>query len=243
MQKFEGFKPGKFRHIKVPAPFFSELLPLIDDLAELKVTLFCLWAFSQKDSRFRYLRQRDFAENAELEAGLHQTAPECPPADTLSCALQRAVERGTLLRVEVTLDDSAESLYFMNSAAGRMAADLVAAGQWQPGDVHNPVEILPERPNVYQLYEANIGSITPMIADELKDAEAEFPTFWLEEAVRLAVEHNKRSWKYIRAILDRWDREGRDRGFTRGSDEPAWKKYVSGKYSAFINNFDEPGNE
>ena len=60
MQKFEGFKSGKFRHIKVPAPFFSELLPLIDDLAELKVTLFCLWAFSQKDSRFRYLRQRDF---------------------------------------------------------------------------------------------------------------------------------------------------------------------------------------
>ena len=43
-----------------------------------------------------------------------------------------------------------------------------------------------------------------MIAEELKDSETEFPGFWLQEAVQLAVEHNKRNWRYIRAILDRW---------------------------------------
>jgi DNA replication protein len=236
MHKFDGFKPGKFRHIKVPAPFFSELLPLIDDLAELKITLFCLWAFSQKDSRFRYLRPRDFAENTALQESLRLAVPDADPADTLTQALNRAVERGTLLRVDVTLDGGAEPLYFMNSAAGRMAAELVAAGQWQPGDAHNPVEILPERPNIYQLYESNIGSITPMIADELKDDEADFPAFWLEDAVRLAVEHNKRSWKYIRAILDRWDREGRDRGFTGRLDQQDGQKYVTGRFAPFINN-------
>lgn len=235
MQKFDGFKAGKVRQIKVPAPLFSDLLPLIDDLAELHVTLFSVWALLQKDGDKRYLRQRDFEQSDTLMQSLSAAAPEANPADTLASALERAVERGTLLCVEITLDKQTEPLYFMNSAAGRAAARLVEAGEWQPGDANNPIEILPERPNVYQLYEANIGSITPMIADELKDAEAEFPTFWLEDAVRLAVEHNKRNWKYIRAILDRWEREGRDRGLTGRFAQPDGQKYI-GRYAPFINN-------
>ncbi len=236
MQKFTGFKAGKARLVKVPAPFFSDLLPLIDDLAELKLTLFCIWALLQKDGEKRYLRQRDFMTSAVLLESLRAAVPAADPPETLRQALERAVERGTLLRVEVALDSQPELLYFMNSATGRAAAEAVEAGRWLPGDAHNPVEILPERPNVYQLYEANIGSITPMIAEELKDAEAEFPAFWLEEAVRLAVEHNKRSWRYIRAILDRWEKEGRDRGLTGRLAQPDGQKYVSGKYAAFIHN-------
>jgi DNA replication protein len=235
MQKFDGFKAGKVRQIKVPAPLFSDLLPLIDDLAELHVTLFCVWALLQKEGDKRYLRQRDFVQSDTLTQSLRAATPDADPADSLAHALSRAIERGTLLCVEITLDKQAEPLYFMNTPTGRAAAEMVGAGQWRPGDEHNPIEILPERPNVYQLYEANVGSITPMIADELKDAEAEFPTFWLEEAVRLAVEHNKRSWKYIRAILDRWEREGRDRGLTGRFAQPDGQKYV-GRYAPFINN-------
>jgi DnaD/phage-associated family protein len=236
MQKFDGFKTGKYRHIKVPAPFFSDLLPLIDDLSELKLTLFCLWALSQKDGHYRYLRHRDFVNSPTLMESLRAAAPDINPADTVVRALGKAVARGTLLPVAITLDNGEELLYFMNSAAGRAAADSVEAGRWLPGDAHNPIEILPERPNAYQLYEANIGSITPMIAEELKDAETEFPVSWLEEAMRLAVEHNKRSWRYIRAILDRWDREGRDRGLTGRFAEQDGQKYISGKFAPFINN-------
>ena len=72
-----------------------------------------------------------------------------------------------------------------------------------------PVELLPERPNLFRLYEANVGTITPMLAEELKDAEASFPHAWLEEAIQLAVEHNVRNWRYIRAILERWVRKER----------------------------------
>ena len=233
MQKFDGFPPGKFRQIRLPAPFFSDLLPLIDDLAELKVTLFCFWALHQKDGTFRYLRLRDFHENTDLLEGLKAVSPEA----TLEDALARAVDRGTLLSIDVQQDNQTDRLYFLNSAAGRQALENIKAGHWQPGDSHNPVEILPERPNVYQLYEANIGTITPMLADELKDAEAEFPTFWLEEAVQLAVQHNKRNWRYIRAILDSWDREGRERGLAGGSAQEDRQKYISGKYAAFIDNY------
>ena len=236
MRKFSGFKPGKVRHLKLPASLFSELLPLIDDLAELHVTLFCFWALSQKEGRFRYLRLRDFANSQILMDSLNAAAPDTNTEVTLTEALERAVKRGTLLRAEVEIEGREEALVFVNSAAGRTAIENIRAGHWQPGDAHNPVEILPERSNIYQLYEANVGAITPMIAEELKDSEAEFPDFWLYEAVQLAVEHNKRNWRYIRAILDRWDREGRDRGFTGGPAQQNGQKYISGRYAAFIDN-------
>jgi DNA replication protein len=232
MSTFDGFQHSKDRQVKIPATFFSDLLPLIDDLAELKVVLFAMWALPQKESGARYLRPGDFANDSALMTGLQATQPDTAPDEILAQALNQSVARGALLRIE----KQGEPLYFMNSPAGRSAVADLEAGRWLPGDAHNPVEILPERPNIFQLYEANIGSITPMLAEELKDAAAEFPAAWLEEAMRLAVEHNKRSWRYVRAILDRWHREGKDRGFTAESDQQSGEKYVSGKYAAFIDN-------
>ena len=66
-----------------------------------------------------------------------------------------------------------------------------------------------ERPTIFVLYEQNIGLLTPMIADELRDAEQHFPAEWIADAFREAVLHNKRSWKYVLAILERWRTEGR----------------------------------
>ncbi len=236
MQKFDGFKPGKVRQVKVPTSFFSDLLPLVDDLAELKVLLFAMWALQQKEGEHRYLRYGDFVENPTLLASLETATTNDDVEATLDDALDQAVKRGALLRVEITLAEGLEAFYFINSPVGRTAADELKAGHWQPGDAQNSVEILPERPNIYQLYEANIGVLTPMVAEELKSAEADFPATWLEEAIRLAVQHNKRGWKYIRAILDRWDREGKDRGLTGGPAQPEGQKYVSGKYATYIDN-------
>ena len=92
---------------------------------------------------------------------LSTAAPDTPPETTLAQALEQATKRGTLLRAEVELEGRDEALYFVNSATGRSAIENIRAGHWQPGDTHNPVEILPERPNIYQLYEANIGGHHP----------------------------------------------------------------------------------
>ena len=35
------------------------------------------------------------------------------------------------------------------------------------------------KPNIFSLYEANIGIITPLIAEELKDAELQYPEAWI----------------------------------------------------------------
>jgi DnaD/phage-associated family protein len=64
------------------------------------------------------------------------------------------------------------------------------------------------RSNIFKLYEQNFGALTPMIADALKDAEATYPAEWIENAMTEAVENNKRNWKYVEAILKRWQVDG-----------------------------------
>ena len=66
--------------------------------------------------------------------------------------------------------------------------------------------------NIYGLYEDNIGQMTPVLAEELKLAEKNYPKLWIEEAIIEAVKNNIRNWKYISSILNRWQIEGRTNG-------------------------------
>lgn len=71
------------------------------------------------------------------------------------------------------------------------------------------VQVQLERPNIFVLYEQNIGLLTPMIGSQLEDAADHYPADWIEAAFSEAVQRNKRNWKYISAILRRWETEGR----------------------------------
>lgn len=64
--------------------------------------------------------------------------------------------------------------------------------------------------NAFTLYENNIGLLTPMVAEEIKEAEKDYPPNWIADAIQEAVLHNARNWKYVSAILKRWKAEGRD---------------------------------
>ena len=234
MQKFDGFTAGKHRHISLPAQFFDELLPLIDDLAELKVTLFCFQALHQKQGIYRYLTRADFDFAQELLQGLQTIQPENPVEEILTEALTQTVKRGTLLHAMVDIQGNSVGLYFLNTARGRRAISQIEAGQWHLDDTQT-VEILPERPNIYTLYEENIGLLTPLIADELQDAEDTYPENWIADAIKLAVEGNKRNWRYIRAILKRWQQEGKDSHETSGRDTVEdGRDYATGKFADII---------
>ncbi|PJF41281.1 MAG: DnaD domain protein [Chloroflexi bacterium] len=236
MKKFDGFPPGKLNTVMIPALFFTDVLPLIDDLAELKLTLYCFRALHQIEGEYRYLRRVDFVRDVALMDALAAIESD-DAADTealLDAAIARAVERGTLLHAEVALDSGAEQLYFLNTVRGRSAISQIQAGHWKSVAGERPIDILPERPNIYRLYENNIGMLTPMISDALKDAERTYPATWIEEAVEIAVKANKRSWRYIEAILKRWETEGKNRGIDGGHSEQNGERYVSGKYADFI---------
>ena len=235
MQKFDGFPAGsKLSPTAFPAMFFSDLLPAINDLAELKVTLFCFWALHQKEGRYRYLRRSDFCNDAALMQGLQATKPKAEVDTILDKALARAQKRGTLVCAEVALDSGTETLYFVNTEKGRAAVEQINSGAWQPGDDEHPVEILPERPNIYRLYEANIGALTPIVADHLKDAEKDYPLDWIEDAIRGAVVNNKRSWRYIQAILKRRESEGKQGELAGRPTGQNGQQYVSGEFADFI---------
>jgi len=93
MRGFSGFPAGRLKTIALPALFFSELLPVIDNLAELRVTLFVFWALHQKEGRIRYLRLEDFLVDDLLMESL---AKQRRTAEALvNDALERAVARGT----------------------------------------------------------------------------------------------------------------------------------------------------
>ncbi len=102
----------------------------------------------------------------------------------------------------------------LNTESGRNTLASISSGQLPVGPLPKvePWEGATERPNIFALYEDNIGMINPMIAEELQEAEQLYPNPWIEDAFREAVSLNKRSWRYIARILERWEREGRSDG-------------------------------
>jgi DNA replication protein len=223
---FAGFPAGKTRLTPIPAQFFSELLPEIDHLGELKVCLYAMWFMDRLEEAVRYITYADFEADELLTAGLG--------AGGLANALERAVQRGTLLRVLPPGGPLQEAVYFINSPRGRAAVQAVERGEWSPpGRPHPAVSLELERPNIFRLYEQNIGPLTPLIAETLQDAEQNYPQAWFEEAFKIAVEKNVRKWNYIQAILKSWQEEGRDSTDRRNTPQDR-RKYVEGEFSDFI---------
>lgn len=233
MPPFGGFSETKTRTTSIPGQFFGELLPDIDHLGELKVTLYLLWRFDRMEGTFRYLQRSDFVQDERFISGMGETTEE---AETLlDESLKKAIARGTLLLAKVNLEGKEVGLYFLNSPKGEAAVRAINNGQWRhTGKIHAPVELIQETPNIFRLYEEHIGPLTPMIAEALGEAEDTYPSIWIEEAVRIAVENNKRSWRYVEAILERWQQEGRDERKDKRYAEKNGREYIEGKYSDFI---------
>lgn len=224
MPAFSGFAAGTHSSVPLPEQFFTSLLPEIEDQAELKVTLHLFWLLSQKRGTPRCASERELAADPVLRRSLRRKGDPRPSEERLRVGLELAVARGTLLRVRLRLDEEVISWYFFNTEPSRRAVSQLQAGEMAAerllrlegpvadgaGAAENEmVAVELERPNIFTLYEQNIGLLLPMIAEELKDAADRYPEEWVIEAFRQAVQQNKRSWSYIRAILQRWETEGK----------------------------------
>jgi len=69
-----------------------------------------------------------------------------------------------------------------------------------------------------QLYTQNLGMITPIAAEWIREAVEEYPKEWYRPAFEEAVKNNARTWNYISAILKRWKAKG-----FRNDDRPKKK--------------------
>lgn len=198
--------------VPVPSPVLGPLLEEIDDLGELKCTLRVLWMLHQKRTSPKVVSAREVLSDRTLAKAL--SANGSPDSARVEDALARAVQRGTLVTGTVASGGTEERLYALNAEADRRALAWVVGGDmpFAPASSAGPWEAATERPNIFALYEDNVGMLNPMISDELRDAEQIYPAVWIEDAFREAVSQNKRSWRYIARILERWEREGRGDG-------------------------------
>ena len=215
----------KLDAIRLPAEAFAAALADIDHLAELKLTLHCLAALQQKEGQYRYLRYDELREDKVLLRALGG-------GRALDDALRRAVKRGTLLEAHVNPGRERQRLFTWNDDAGRAWQAQIRAGRWQPV-VADEIQVLPQRLSLYELYEDNIGALTPMIAEAIKDAESSYPRQWIEDALRYAVERNARNWRYIVKVLEAWRQEGRSHEES-GRNPGRHKRYTAGKWKDFI---------
>jgi DnaD/phage-associated family protein len=232
MKGFAGFTGGQLSYTPVPDLFFGELLPEIDHLGELKVTLHIFWLLTQKKGTRRYVSGEELATDSRLLSGLGGLGISAEEA--LGDALDRAVARRTLLRVITGQDADRRAWYFVNSEKGRQAVDDLLAGKWVPSEMGPTVQLQTHRPNIFVLYEQNIGPLTPLLAEELMEAEDIYPASWIEDAFRESVELNKRSWRYIERILERWAAEGKTDERPQPGDEGDRRKFIEGEYADYI---------
>ena len=90
-----------------------------------------------------------------------------------------------------------------------------------------------QTPNIYRTYENEIGLLTPMIADALKDAEQHYPPDWITAALQQAARNNARRWSYAEAILKRWKVDGFQTDNRKNGKAPA-KPGTGGKLNAHL---------
>jgi DNA replication protein len=225
--KFEGFPAGELHFTSVPDLFFSALLPALDDLAELKIILHVIW-LRQRQTR-QVMTRAELAADETLARGLAALGDD--PELALVDGLARAVARGALLHAVVEDED----VYALNSEGGRAALARIESGE--VGAVGVAAVDRPSvepRPNIFELYEDNIGLLSPILADELRDAEATYPANWIEDAFRIAAENNVRKWQYIRTILERWATEGKDDGTSRRDTKKKRRWYTDEEFEQFF---------
>ena len=226
--RFEGF-PSSGLATAVPNLFFSRLLPHIERPEELVVSLYFFFAQTLKRRSPRFLTRRELAGDATLLRSLSSLMGG-HDGQALERGLTLAVERGTLFRATVEVEGHEEELYLVNTATNRRAVEGLMGAALRLEEPLPPAEGS-TRPNIFALYEENVGNITPLIAEELKDAEEQYPPEWILEAFREAASLNQRSRRYIHSILRRWEAEGPDYEKAGRDTEIEWfeRRYREGK--------------
>jgi len=230
---FNGFPPGKQEITIIPALFFSELLPQIDHLVEMKVTLYCLWALQAQKSDYPHVRFSEVCQDQLFLQGIPARSED--REYVLRDGFERAIVRGTLLHLRIPLDNGADDFYFMNTEKGRAAVQAIKKGDWLPDGCSRNLQLEMIRPSVFAIYERAIGALTPMIAEQLQDALDSYSQEWVLEAIQVAVDKGVRKWSYILAILERKRAQQHAKPISREER----LETLSDRYADLIGNLDD----
>jgi DNA replication protein len=234
---FPGF-PEKSEVTPVPAVFFSSLMPQIDDIAELKTILHVFRLLSRRRGYPRFVTLAELLTDNSLRESTAGNNSESFDA-VLRSSLGLAVKHNILLYLRLQKGDDCQDIYLINSESDRKAVEKIQRGDLVlPGltSLRQAATPAVNTPDIFSLYEQNVGILTPIISEELQEAESLYPPEWIEDAFKEAVTLNKRNWRYILRILQRWAVEGKDDGKTgrntKKENDP--DRYIKGKYGHMV---------
>lgn len=233
MSGFGGFRANS-QKTAIPNVFFTQLMPQIKDAAELRIVLHVFWAVQQKKGSPRFVTFRELLGDKTLAPSLGKDLTE--RVEVLESGLRGAVERGVLITNKVEADGGWHPLYMVNSPDNVRAMEGIR-GEAMRVKVE-PIDVPSEDayPNIFSLYENNIGPLTPLISEEIDAALGEYSEEWIREALQEAVRYEARNWRYIEAILRKWKTEGKTGGAARRHSETGQNtdRYFKGKYGHLV---------
>jgi len=179
------------RAINNPAWLRSRMFPLRDDVTNEQITDSIDW-LSRRSMVIQYEangRSYFYVPNfKKYQSGTEKEAKSVLPAPPTTQELVKTSSIPSPEEVDVAVSVSA-SVYESDNAFDSVNASA---------------------PNIYAIYEKNVGALTPMLSDKLDMIENEYPPGWFADAVKEAVGSTTRvNLNYIEAILKRWKADGR----------------------------------
>mgnify|MGYP001201473209 CR=1 FL=1 len=235
--------PDGMDFTSVPDPILGVVLDHVEDICVLKTLIRIVGLYYKKQGYPRFLTVQDIGGDYTISNTLKKY--QRSTREDLVAILDEIVSIGVIVRVPVSIDEEPAYIYILNTKEGRRAVQLINDGAINFRDLDTIDSLIfaadgdkgtsVTSQNIFKLYEQNIGVITPIVSEELKDAETIYPDEWIAEAFRESALLNKRNWRYVEAILKRWKTEGKQDGKSRGdtkkNDSREWiRRYGLNKY-------------
>lgn len=224
---FAGF-PGVSKATAIPNLFFAAVLPEMRSPAALLAFLWVARIVQEQKGESRFVTGEQVWACAGAAASFEAIGGGRPGLDE---GLSQCAAIGALLPLRLSGPGGEETVYFVNNPGSQRAVGRARAGELRLKAETVAVAVPTEsRPGIFRMYEENIGTITPMVGERLLHAAETYPMEWVEEAFREAAELNKRSWRYVERILQKWAEEGRGNEGPEGdSFEDRKRRYLGGQ--------------
>jgi DnaD/phage-associated family protein len=214
----------------LPEEFCNQQLPRLQDADLIKLLLYLQIRFTRQEGENKYLFVRQILQSSTLQHWMGADHTE----DRVREALKKAVANGLLISAKIRTDGN-NQIVLNNDENGKTSLNRLQQGLWLPHPTDDPLEAIAQpQKNIYQLYEENIGPLTPLLSEDLTAAQEEYPSQWIEEAIHIAVQNNARSWRYVDAVLKSWQKEGKDGQSRRNSETYESRRNKSSEFDDFI---------
>ncbi len=210
--------------------FLDQVLPRLNDADLIKVMFFIQYRCERQEGENHYLFLRQIMNSSTLQHWMGGNDIE----ERIKQSLRDAINSSLLLPGKHSSFPN-KTLIFINDEIGKASLQRLEQGLWQPTPTDHALEPQsPPQKNIYQLYEENIGPLTPLLSEDLTAAQEEFPAHWIEEAFHIAVQNNARSWRYIDAVLKSWQKEGKNVQSRRDSETIESRRNKSSEFDDFV---------